>query len=80
VSLEEKVLTVIAAWTAVYFTFPRGLPLICVRKTKNNTGRFLFLLFVAFNFFSGSLQFSYILKQTYKQQSPRHSDCSKANY
>lgn len=67
VTLEEEVLTVLAARTAVCFTFPRGLPLISVRKNKNNTSRFLFLLFVAFNLFSGSLQFSCILKQTYKQ-------------
>lgn len=57
----------IVARTAVCFTFPRGPQVNSVGKIKNNTGRFLVLLFVPFNFFSGSLMFFCILKQTYQQ-------------
>jgi len=57
----------IVARTAVCFTFPRGLQVNSVGKTKHTTDRFLFLLFVAFNFFSGSLLVFCILKQAYQQ-------------
>lgn len=66
------------ARTAVCFTFPIGLQANNMGEMKNNTGRFLGLLLVSFNFCLTPVL--YFRTNIPTKTSPRQLDCTEACY